>query len=62
MGNQGVTGPIGTQGEQVFFYGYGVLKDLLTYLKFTLCCFIFSGNKWSSWSPGSIWARGNQRK
>ena len=32
MGNQGVTGPIGNQGEQVFFYGYGVLKDLLTYL------------------------------
>ena len=33
MGDQGVTGPIGNQGEQVFFYSYGELKGLLTHLK-----------------------------
>ena len=62
VGDQGVTGPIGNQGEQVFFYKYGVLKGLLTHLKASLRCSIFSGTKWSSWSPGSCWFTGNQRK
>lgn len=62
MGDQGVTGPVGNQGEQVFFYSYRVLKGLPTHLRVTLRCFIFSGIKWSSWSPGSCWFTGNQRK